>query len=121
MPEGRGSVPGLEGEEFSRGLTSPFVLALVVVLVIDFDRHWLGERKANQASVGTALARQSRESITRTSTSTIEEIETLARPVQAAARRRAESYGPFGANPPKQALSFGVAIPWLSRTDTMAM
>ena len=35
-----------QGEEFSQGLTSPIVLVLVVVLVLDFDRHWLGERKA---------------------------------------------------------------------------
>jgi hypothetical protein len=35
-----------EGEEFSHGLTSPIVLVLVVVLVLDFDRYWLGERKA---------------------------------------------------------------------------
>jgi hypothetical protein len=35
-----------EGEEFSQGLTSPIVLVLVVVLVLDFDRYWLGERKA---------------------------------------------------------------------------
>ena len=26
--------------------TSPIVLVLVVVLVLDFDRYWLGERKA---------------------------------------------------------------------------
>ena len=31
-----------EGEEFSQGLTSP----IVVVLVLDFDRYWLGEPKA---------------------------------------------------------------------------
>jgi hypothetical protein len=36
----------VQGEEFSQGLTSPIVLLLVVVLVLDFDRHWLGERKA---------------------------------------------------------------------------
>jgi hypothetical protein len=51
----------------------------VLVLVLYFDRYWLGERKAgeqlNEASVGIALAKQSRESITRTST--IEEVETL--------------------------------------------
>jgi hypothetical protein len=28
-----------QGEEFSQGLTSPIVLVLVVVLVLDFDRH----------------------------------------------------------------------------------
>jgi hypothetical protein len=40
------------GEEFSRGLTSSIVLVLVVVLVLDFDRYWLGEPKAqlNEAS-----------------------------------------------------------------------
>ena len=33
---------------FSQGLTSPIVLVLVVVLVLDFDRYWLGERKAGE-------------------------------------------------------------------------
>jgi hypothetical protein len=42
-----------EGEKFRQGLTSPIVL----VLVLDFDRHWLGERKA--ASTATKHRRES--------------------------------------------------------------
>jgi hypothetical protein len=38
------------GGEFSRGLTSPIVLVLAVVLVLDFDRYWLGERKAGRTA-----------------------------------------------------------------------
>ena len=43
VPPGPGAK---EGKEFSQGLTSPIVLVLVVVLVLDFDRYWLGEPKA---------------------------------------------------------------------------
>jgi hypothetical protein len=49
------------------------------VVVLVFDRYWLGEPKQreqlNEASLEVALARRSSESITRTST--IEEVETL--------------------------------------------
>jgi hypothetical protein len=45
----------------------------VLVLVLDFDRFWLGDVKQgeqlSEASVGIALAKQSRESITRTNAS----------------------------------------------------
>jgi hypothetical protein len=37
---------GFVPRRFSQGLTSPIVLVLVVVLVLDFDRHWVGEPKA---------------------------------------------------------------------------
>jgi hypothetical protein len=35
-----------EGEKFGQGLTSPIALVLVLVLVLDFDRHCLGKGKA---------------------------------------------------------------------------
>ena len=50
---------------------STSLIVLVLVVVLDFDRYWLGERKAartvDEASVGIALASRSRKSRTRTS------------------------------------------------------
>ena len=64
-----------------RLISANLLIVLVVVLVLDFDRYWLGERKAgnslNEASVRIALASRTRESMTRTRTSTIEEVEPL--------------------------------------------
>jgi hypothetical protein len=37
---------GAQSRREKNFLTSPIVLVLVVVLVLDFYRHWLGERKA---------------------------------------------------------------------------
>ena len=66
-----------------RVLTSDVNPEAAKIIASTRNWYWLGERKApeqlKEASVRIAFARQSRESITRTrtSTSTIEEVETL--------------------------------------------